>query len=121
MTPIGTPELVLLLVALGGMIAGATWAMIELKSREGERKAGCRIAQAAPKMSDRIPVRHTGSVIYFTFDALKIMVSSQGDCGRLPSLGRQGLGRVSPSVARAPVRPWSSKGGQSSLDFATRG
>src|SRR5215831_19758427 len=49
------------------------------------------------------------------------MVSSQADCGRLPSLGRQGIGRVSPSVARAPVRPWSSKGGQSSLDFATRG
>src|SRR5262249_2660449 len=37
--------------------------------------------------SYRIPVRHTGSVIYFTFDALKIMVSSQADCGRLPSLG----------------------------------
>jgi hypothetical protein len=31
MTPIGTPELVLLLVALSGMIAGATWAVIELK------------------------------------------------------------------------------------------
>jgi hypothetical protein len=30
MTPIGTPELVLLLVALGGMTA-ATWAVIELK------------------------------------------------------------------------------------------
>src|SRR5262249_58038565 len=29
--------------------------------------------------SYRIPVRHTGSVIYFTFDALKIMVSSQAD------------------------------------------
>jgi hypothetical protein len=31
MTPIGTPELVLLLVALGGMTAGAVWAVIELK------------------------------------------------------------------------------------------
>jgi len=31
MTPIGTPELVLLLVALGGMTAAATWAVIELK------------------------------------------------------------------------------------------
>jgi len=32
MTPIGTPELVLLLVALGGMTAAATWAVIELKT-----------------------------------------------------------------------------------------
>src|SRR5262249_1359226 len=32
----GTPELVLLLVALGGMTAAATWAVIELKSREDE-------------------------------------------------------------------------------------
>jgi hypothetical protein len=31
MTPIGTPELVLLLVALGGMTAAATWGVIELK------------------------------------------------------------------------------------------
>jgi len=31
MTPIGTPELILLLVALGGMTAAATWAVIELK------------------------------------------------------------------------------------------
>jgi hypothetical protein len=31
MTPIGTPELVLLLVALGGMTASAVWAVIELK------------------------------------------------------------------------------------------
>jgi hypothetical protein len=31
MTPIGTPELVLLLVALGGMTTAATWAVIELK------------------------------------------------------------------------------------------
>jgi hypothetical protein len=31
MTPIGTSELVLLLVALGGMTAAATWAVIELK------------------------------------------------------------------------------------------
>jgi hypothetical protein len=31
MTPIGTPELVLLLVALGGMTAGGVWAVIELK------------------------------------------------------------------------------------------
>jgi len=31
MMPIGTPELVLLLVALGGMTAAATWAVIELK------------------------------------------------------------------------------------------
>jgi hypothetical protein len=31
MTPIGSPELVLLLVALGGMTAAATWAVIELK------------------------------------------------------------------------------------------
>jgi len=31
MTPIGTPELVLLVVALGGMTAAATWAVIELK------------------------------------------------------------------------------------------
>jgi hypothetical protein len=40
MTPIGTPELVLLLVALGGMTAAATWAVIELKKprikREGQ-------------------------------------------------------------------------------------
>ena len=27
-------------------------------------------------MSSRIPIRHIGSVIYFTFDAPKIMVSS---------------------------------------------
>jgi hypothetical protein len=32
MTPIGTPELVLLLVALGGMTAAATWGVIELKN-----------------------------------------------------------------------------------------
>jgi hypothetical protein len=32
----GTPELVLLLVALGGMTAAATWAVVELKSREDE-------------------------------------------------------------------------------------
>jgi hypothetical protein len=31
MTPIGTPELVLLLVALGGMTAAATWGVMELK------------------------------------------------------------------------------------------
>ena len=31
MTPIGTPELVLLLVALGGMTAAAAWAVTELK------------------------------------------------------------------------------------------
>jgi hypothetical protein len=31
MSPIGTPELVLLLVALAGMTAAATWGMIELK------------------------------------------------------------------------------------------
>jgi hypothetical protein len=31
MTPIGTPELVLLLVALAGMTAAATWGVIELK------------------------------------------------------------------------------------------
>jgi hypothetical protein len=31
MTPIGTAELVLLLVALAGMTAAATWAVIELK------------------------------------------------------------------------------------------
>jgi hypothetical protein len=30
MTPVGTPELVLLLVALGGMPVAATWAVIEL-------------------------------------------------------------------------------------------
>jgi hypothetical protein len=36
MTPIGTAELVLLLVALGGMTAAATWAVIELKNREDE-------------------------------------------------------------------------------------
>jgi hypothetical protein len=36
MTPIGTAELVLLLVALGGMTAAATWAVIEQKSREDE-------------------------------------------------------------------------------------
>ena len=43
MTPLGTPELVLLLVALGGMTAAATWAVIELKKlRRGmwnERRA----------------------------------------------------------------------------------
>jgi hypothetical protein len=31
MTPIGTPELVLLLVALAGMTAAAIWGVIELK------------------------------------------------------------------------------------------
>jgi hypothetical protein len=31
MSPIGTPELVLLLVALAGMTAAATWGVIELK------------------------------------------------------------------------------------------
>ncbi len=36
MTPIGTPELVLLLVALSGMTAAATWAVIELTSHENE-------------------------------------------------------------------------------------
>jgi hypothetical protein len=30
MTPMGTPELVLLLVALGGMIAAAIWGVTEL-------------------------------------------------------------------------------------------
>jgi hypothetical protein len=34
MTPIGTPELVLLLVALGGMTAATTWGVIELTRRE---------------------------------------------------------------------------------------
>ena len=56
------------------------------------------------------PFGTTGSVIYFTFDALKIMVSSQADCGRLPSLGRQGIGRVSPSVARASSSPLELEG-----------
>src|SRR5262249_26164932 len=36
MTPTGIPELVLRLVALGGITAAATWAVIELKSREHE-------------------------------------------------------------------------------------
>jgi hypothetical protein len=37
MTPIGTPELVLLLVALAGMTAAAIWGVIELKkNREDE-------------------------------------------------------------------------------------
>jgi len=31
MTPIGTPELVLLLVALGGMTVAAIWGVTELK------------------------------------------------------------------------------------------
>jgi len=31
MTPIGTPELVLVLIALGGMTAAAAWGVIELK------------------------------------------------------------------------------------------
>ena len=31
MTTLGTPELVLLLIALGGMTAAATWGVIELK------------------------------------------------------------------------------------------
>jgi hypothetical protein len=31
MSPIGTPELVLLLVALAGMTVAATWGVIELK------------------------------------------------------------------------------------------
>jgi hypothetical protein len=35
--------------------------------------------------------------------------------------GRLMIGQVSPSVARARVPPWSSKGGQSSLDFANWG
>src|SRR6516162_8445170 len=70
--------------------------------------------------SYRIPVRHTGSVIYFTFDALKIMVSSQADCGRLPSLGRQGIGRVSPCRTRSSS-PWSSKGGPIELGLRDSG
>jgi hypothetical protein len=32
MSPIGTPELVLLLVTLAGMTAAATWGVIELKN-----------------------------------------------------------------------------------------
>src|SRR5262249_54092294 len=68
--------------------------------------------------SYRIPVRHIVGVIYFTFDALKIMVSSQADCGRLPSLGRQGIGRVSPKshalqfvpgARREANRAWTSR------------
>jgi hypothetical protein len=31
MTTLGTPELVLVLIALGGMTAAATWGVIELK------------------------------------------------------------------------------------------
>jgi hypothetical protein len=31
MTPIGTPEFILVLLALGGMAAAATWGVIELK------------------------------------------------------------------------------------------
>ena len=43
MTPIGTPELVLLLVALGGMTAAAMWAVIELK-----KPRRCRLGPFSP-------------------------------------------------------------------------
>jgi len=36
MMTLGTPELVLVLIALGGMTAAATWGVIELKGREDD-------------------------------------------------------------------------------------
>jgi hypothetical protein len=43
MTPIGTPELVLLLVALGGMTAAATWAVIPDAARSVGSPSGAHL------------------------------------------------------------------------------